>query len=300
LFVLARWLPERARAFAPNGAHCARLPRSTATYLGPPQHAEAVPVHLIDDSPLEEYGEAFADIYGTYALADDTEEALDFIEHLADGQPVLELGVGTGRLACALATRGLTVWGVDSSARTLERLARRPGGESVHTVVSDITKLDLPDAAPRFGIVVAAFNTLFSLPTDDAQRACLQRASDVLRDLGNVVLELYVPPAPPPPWTPRFKIDMVTAEGAVLKVYEWWPDEELLIGENREVTASGVRSHPWRLHPVEVERLDALATTASLELVDRFASWDGAPFSPLSNRHVSIYRKRPGTGSDTP
>jgi SAM-dependent methyltransferase len=289
---LSGWLPERARAFAPNGAHCARLARSTTTYVGPSQHAEAVPVHLIDDSPLEQHGEGFADIYDTDALADDTEDALDLIERLADGQPVLELGVGTGRLARALATRGLTVWGVDSSATMLERLARRPGGESVHTVVSDITKLDLPTSAPQFGIVLAAFNTLFGLLTDDAQRACLQGASNVLRELGSVILELYVPPAPPPPWTPRFKIDMVTAEGAMLKVYEWWPDEELLIGEHREVTASGVRSHPWRLHPVEVERLDALATSASLELVDRFASWDGQPFSPLSSRHVSIYRKR--------
>jgi SAM-dependent methyltransferase len=254
------------------------------------------PVHLIDDSPLEEHGEAFANLYGTDALADDTGPALDLVERLAHGEPVLELGVGTGRLARALAMRGLTVWGVDSSAKMLERLARQPGGESVHTVVSDITKLELPDAAPRFGIVVAAFNTLFSLPTDDAQLACLQQASNVLTEFGSVILELHVPGAPPPPWTPRYKIDMVTAEGAMLKVYEWWPDEELLVGEHRQVTASGVRSHPWRLHPLEVERLDALAATASLELVDRYASWDGQPFSPLSNRHVSIYRKRAEDG----
>jgi SAM-dependent methyltransferase len=258
----------------------------------PSQHAEAVPVQLIDDSPIEEHGEAFADIYDTsHAFADDTELALDLVERLADGQPVLELGVGTGRLARPLAKRGLTVWGVDSSPKMLERLARQPGGESVHTVLSDIKKLNLPKAAPRFGIVLAAFNTLFSLPTDDAQRACLQGASDVLSDLGSVILELYVAGAPPPPWTTRFKIDLVTAEGAVLKIYEWWPDQELLVGEHRQVTASGVRSHPWRLHPLEVERLDALATDASLELVDRYASWDGQPFSPLSNRHVSIYRK---------
>jgi len=258
-----------------------------------------VPVQLIDDSPIEEYGEAFADIYDTWhVLADDREPALDLVERLAHGQPVLELGVGTGRLARALAKRGLSVWGVDSSPTRLERLTSCPGGESVRTVLSDIKELNLPKAAPRFGIVLVAFNTLFSLPTDDAQRACLQGASDVLTDVGSVILELYVPGAPPPPWTPRFKVDMVTAEVAVLKVYEWWPDEELLIGEDREVRASGVRSHPWRLHPIEIERLDALAKSASLELVDRYASWDGRPFSPLSNRHVSIYHKRRESDAD--
>jgi hypothetical protein len=67
------------------------------------------------------------------------------------------------------------------------------------------------------------------------------------------------------------------------------------VGEHMEVTASGVRSRPWRLHPLSVERLDALAAAASLELEDRYSSWDGQVFTPLSNRHVSIYRKRAET-----
>ena len=174
----------------------------------------------------------------------------------------------------------------------LDRLVCKPGGRSVHTVLGDMEELDLPEDAPPFGVVFAAFNTLFCLPTDDAQRACLKRAGDVLVEAGRVILELYVPGAPPEPRTRRFEIDMVTAEGAVLKAYEWWPDEELLVGEHMEVTVSGVRSRPWRLHPLEVDRLDALAGAASLELEARYASWDCQAFTPLSSRHVSIYRKR--------
>jgi len=119
-------------------------------------------------------------------------------------------------------------------------------------------------------------------------------------DSGCVILELYVPGVPPPPRMRRFEIDMVTAEGAVLKVYEWWPEEELLVGEHMEVTALGVRSRPWRLHPLEVDRVDALAKEASLQLMDRYASWDGQPFSLLSSRHVSIYGKRVETKADGP
>jgi hypothetical protein len=152
--------------------------------------------------------------------------------------------------------------------------------------------LDLPEPVPAFGVVFAAFNTLFCLSTDDAQGTCLQRASSLLADNGRVVLELYVPGAPPITGTRHFEIDMVTAEGAVLKAYEWWPDEELLVGEHMEVTASGVRRRPWRLHPLDVDRVDALASAASLELDSRYASWDLQPFTQLSNRHVSIYRKR--------
>jgi SAM-dependent methyltransferase len=215
------------------------------------------------------------------------------VERLADGQPILELGVGTGRLACELATRGLDVWGVDSSQAMLDRLADKPGGESVRTVLGDMEALDLPEAAPEFGVVFAAFNTLFCLPTDDSQRACLERSSELLADAGCVILEAYVPGIPPAPRTRQFEIDMVTPEGAVLKVYEWWPDEELLVGEHMEVTTSGVKSRPWRLHPLDVDRLDALAEAASLELDSRYASWDCQAFTPLSSRHVSIYRKLP-------
>jgi ubiquinone/menaquinone biosynthesis C-methylase UbiE len=263
-------------------------------------YAEPGPTALIEDFPIDGYGEAFADIYDTwYSLADDTGPALDLVERLADGQPVLELGVGTGRLACELATRGLTVWGVDASSSMLDRLTAKSGGESVRTVLGDMEELDLPDAAPEFGVVFAAFNTLFCLPTDEAQRACLKRSADVLSDSGCVILELYVPGAPPMPHTRRYEIVVVTEQGAVLKVYEWWPDEELLVGEHMEVTASGVRSRPWRMHPLSVERIDALAGAASLELESRYASWDGQAFSPLSARHVSIYRKRAEPQSST-
>ena len=139
----------------------------------------------------------------------------------------------------------------------------------------------------------AAFNTLFCLPTDEAQGACLKRsASDVLTDSGRVIVELYVPGVPPAIGTRRYEIDMVTAEGAVLKVYEWWPDEELLVGEHMEVTSSGVRRRPWRMHPLAVDRVDALAARRHSSSMLAYASWDYQTFTPLSSRHVSIYRKR--------
>jgi SAM-dependent methyltransferase len=248
---------------------------------------------LIADFPIDGYGEAFADIYDTwYSLAADTGPTVDLVASLADGRPVLELGVGTGRVACALAMRGLDVWGVDASQSMLDRLAGKPGGDSVRAVVGDMEGLELPETAPEFGVVFAAFNTLFCLPTDEAQGACLKRASDVLTDSGRVIVELYVPGVPPAIGTRQYEIDMVTAEGAVLKVYEWWPDEELLVGEHMEVTSSGVRRRPWRMHPLAVDRVDALAGAASLELDARYASWDYQTFTPLSSRHVSIYRKR--------
>jgi ubiquinone/menaquinone biosynthesis C-methylase UbiE len=52
-------------------------------------------------------------------------EAID--AHLGDAERVLELGVGTGAVAVALAERGRTVVGVDLSAEMLERAVGRIG-----------------------------------------------------------------------------------------------------------------------------------------------------------------------------
>src|SRR5664280_474845 len=54
-------------------------------------------------------------------------EDIDFYveEALRSGGPVLELGVGTGRIAVPIAQAGVRVIGVDSSAPMLERCRER-------------------------------------------------------------------------------------------------------------------------------------------------------------------------------
>ena len=79
------------------------------------------------------------------------------------GGPVLELGVGSGRVASALARAGHEVVGVDFMASMLdaarERLAALPrsAGGRVQLVRGDLRKLQL---GQRFPLVIAPFNTL--------------------------------------------------------------------------------------------------------------------------------------------
>ena len=79
------------------------------------------------------YGEAMADVYDEwYAGVSDVEAtvaALVRLSEMAGGGRVLELGVGTGRLAIPLAETGLTVTGIDVSPAMLARLRAKPGGD---------------------------------------------------------------------------------------------------------------------------------------------------------------------------
>lgn len=93
----------------------------------------------------------------------------------AAGGPVLELGVGTGRLAIALAERGVDVVGVDRMLgmleRARERLAKRPRRirDRVELVHEDLRTVRL---GRRFPLVIAPFNVLQHLYTrEDVERA---------------------------------------------------------------------------------------------------------------------------------
>ena len=85
-----------------------------------------------------------ADYDAFYEGVFDTDGAVDLLVELAAGGPVLELGVGTGRLALPLAARGLEVHGIDGSPEMLELLAAKPGGDAIRTTVGDFAEVRVP------------------------------------------------------------------------------------------------------------------------------------------------------------
>ena len=64
---------------------------------------------------------------------------VDVLEDLAGGGPVLELAVGTGRIAAPLAARGVAVSGIELSRAMAARIAGKPGGNKVAVTIGDMT-----------------------------------------------------------------------------------------------------------------------------------------------------------------
>src|ERR1700754_1922560 len=107
------------------------------------------------------YGAAFADVYDQwYTGLSDAEVTADVVAGLAaevagGRRPrVLELAVGTGRLAVPIAGRDVDVVGVDSSPEMLARLRARGG--AVTAVEGDMVD-DLPDGP--FDVALLAYNS---------------------------------------------------------------------------------------------------------------------------------------------
>src|SRR5439155_1020155 len=77
--------------------------------------------------------DSIADLYDPWSASVVEDVAFYLEEARRSGGPVVELGVGTGRIAVPLAADGIRVIGVDSSRRMLDVCARRAAPASSST-----------------------------------------------------------------------------------------------------------------------------------------------------------------------
>jgi SAM-dependent methyltransferase len=237
------------------------------------------------------YGESFADVYDDwYSEVSDVAGCVAALHQLADGHPILELGIGTGRLALPLAQRGVSVVGVDASPSMLARLAEKPGAETLHLYEGDMAAIGTGSLAAQlgqhgpYGVVFAAFNTFFNLTSDTEQNRCLAGARSLLRPGGLLVLEGFVPPTEGLA-DGGVSVRDVTADSAVLTVSKHDADQQLIRGHHIEIRADGNRLRPWQIHYRYPAQLDAAAADAGFVLADRWRNWHGEPF--LDNQPIN-------------
>jgi SAM-dependent methyltransferase len=111
--------------------------------------------------------------------------------------PVLELGIGSGRVALRLARAGIDVVGIDSSPHMLARLraaldAEPPVAKRVRALQADLRDFSVGE---RFDLVFCAANTFQHLLTTDDQVATLRCIAAHLSDGGIFVTKLQSPRA---------------------------------------------------------------------------------------------------------
>jgi SAM-dependent methyltransferase len=125
-------------------------------------------------------------------------EDVDFYveESVASGGPVVELGVGTGRIAVPVAEAGVRVIGVDSSAAMLEVCAERAAAAGVADRL-DLRLGDLsdPPVPERVPLVTCPFRAYLHLRSDDERREALRRACELLLPGGRLVFDVFTPGA---------------------------------------------------------------------------------------------------------
>jgi len=110
------------------------------------------------------------------------------------GDPVLELGCGTGRITMALAEAGKRITGLDLSERMLERAVKKRGAlrvearERVHLVQGNMAGFDLGE---KFRLVIIPFRPFQHLLEVHQQINCLECVRKHLAPGGRLVLDVF-------------------------------------------------------------------------------------------------------------
>jgi SAM-dependent methyltransferase len=236
------------------------------------------------------YGEQIADEYDArFPAVRDDDPAIDFLVEEARGGPVLELGIGTGRLALPLARRGVVVHGIDATPSMVERLRAKPGGAAIPVTLGDFREAAAP--GPDYALVFVAFNTLFGLLTPEEQVAAFRAASARLRAGGAFVVEAFVPDLARFDRGRRVSTDSLLPDGVRIEASVHDPAAQRIdVREATFVHGAPPRVLSFAIRYAWPSELDLMARLAGLEPESRFGSWGRAPFDARSRRHVSVYR----------
>jgi SAM-dependent methyltransferase len=123
------------------------------------------------------------------------EDVSFYVEEAVEaGGPVVELGVGTGRIAIPTASEGIRVIGVDSSAGMLE-VCRQHGELAGVAELLDLRLGDLrrPPVPERVRLVTCPFRAFLHLMSDDERVGALAAARDLLVPGGRLVFDVFAP-----------------------------------------------------------------------------------------------------------
>lgn len=246
---------------------------------------------------VDEYA-PISDLYDLWS-ADMTADVPFYVaEAVASGGPVLEVGVGTGRIAMAIAGAGVDVVGIDVSpsmlARAHRRLATEEVSASVELIEADMRRFDL---GRTFPLAVMPYRVFAHALTPDEQVATLTALREHLAPGGRLVLNVPVPHPADLTYRDglahegRFTLDD-GSEAVLWRQADYEPGTQRLtfhfVVDHLDDTGVVVR----RVHGESVVRqstpgeIDHALARAGFTITDRWGWFNGRPFGRYDHEYV--------------
>ena len=263
----------------------------------------------------------------TRRSADETEAAalarlydLDLIEDPGDtalyralarrtGDPILELGVGSGRVALTLAADGHRVLGVDNDPAMLARARARAASDEaaglrlVEADLVDAAAIEAVVGAGPYALAYVALNSILLLTSAERQRAALGTMASLLKPGGLAVIDAWQPsPVDLVAFDGRLSLEWLrtdpeTGNVATKTVAAWFDPATRLVtlttifdeGPPGAPPIRWTRSDALRL--ITVDELAGFAASAGLEVEQLAGDLELGRLQPDSERVVLVARK---------
>ncbi|WP_426624479.1 class I SAM-dependent methyltransferase [Leifsonia sp. McL0607] len=244
------------------------------------------------------YGRDFADIYDTIfpREAIGPEELAWLSRHIKSGSRVLELGVGTGRVAFPLlnhlAGQGVSVdyRGIDISAEMLEQLEAADTEGRINATRGDIVDADY---GTDYDSILCVCATISMITNPNQQSAVFANASQALAPGGTLIVETHnsdfvhaihgphrtITYAVPYPGGQRALVSFSDLDGSAWNIDHCWIDNgsTKFVSETSRVTT--------------LAELDTYAIDAGLIPSGHTAGLTGSPIQPTAGTVTAEYRK---------
>jgi SAM-dependent methyltransferase len=217
--------------------------------------------------------DAIAELYDDWSRSVTEDIAFYVGEALAVGGPVVELGVGSGRIAVPVAEAGVRVIGVDSSHGMLAVCRRRAEAAGVADRL-DLRPGDLrrPPVSERVRLVIAPFRSFLHLESDAARLDALAAARELLVPEGRLIFDVF---APSPEDIEETNGRWLEREPGIWERADWDEREQVLTLSVKGEAGRGTMRLAW-LAP---DRWRELLAQSGFEVLECYGWFDRTPYA---------------------
>jgi SAM-dependent methyltransferase len=233
---------------------------------------------------------AIAGIYDPWSVSVVEDISFYVAEATRSGGPVVELAVGTGRVAIPIAKAGIPVIGVDLSDGMLDvarAFAREHGVDSL--VDLRVGDLRSPPVDERVPLVICPFRSLLHMENEAEKLRALRAAHELLVPGGRLVFDVF---SPSPEDIEATNGLWLEREPEIFERADWDEDSRTLTLSVRSGDAAASMDLHW-LSPLEWRRL---IDEAGFEVDALYGWFDRRPFMGDEDT-VWICRRRPSPGA---
>jgi SAM-dependent methyltransferase len=219
-----------------------------------------------------------AKIYDPWSVSVTEDVGFYVEEALSAGGPLVELAVGTGRIAVPVAKAGVSVIGVDESSAMLA-IARAYAEREGVSELLDLRVGDLraPPVDERVPLVIVPFRSLLHMPDEAEKLRALQAAAGVLEPGGRLVFDVFAPSREDIEETDGRWLER---EPGIFERADWDERARTLVLSVR----GGEQSATFELHWLSPPEWRALIERAGFEVEELYGWFDRRPWGETEDQ----------------